>query len=64
MLVPVGGGSGACGLITVRDALGLNTRIIAVGAERADADRALLANRNARWWESRPIRWPKASPRE
>ena len=37
VLVPVGGGSGACGLITVRDALGLKTRIIAVGAERADA---------------------------
>ena len=37
MLVPVGGGSGACGLITVRDALGLKTRIIGVGAERADA---------------------------
>jgi threonine dehydratase len=37
VLVPVGGGSGACGLITVRDALGLKTRIIGVGAERADA---------------------------
>ena len=37
MLVPIGGGSGACGLITVRDALGLKTRIIGVGAERADA---------------------------
>ena len=36
VLVPVGGGSGACGLIIVRDALGLKTRIIAVGAERAD----------------------------
>jgi threonine dehydratase len=37
VLVPVGGGSGACGLITARDALGLKTRVIAVGAERADA---------------------------
>jgi len=37
VFVPVGGGSGACGLITVRDALGLKTRIVGVGAERADA---------------------------
>jgi threonine dehydratase len=37
IFVPIGGGSGACGLITVRDALGLKTRIIGVGAERADA---------------------------
>jgi threonine dehydratase len=37
VFVPIGGGSGACGLITVRDALGLPTRIVGVGAERADA---------------------------
>ena len=37
IVVPVGGGSGACGLITVRDALGSRARIIGVGAERADA---------------------------
>jgi threonine dehydratase len=37
VFVPIGGGSGACGLILVRDALGLSTRIIGVGAERADA---------------------------
>ena len=37
VFVPIGGGSGACGLITVRDALGLRTRIVGVGAERADA---------------------------
>jgi threonine dehydratase len=37
ILVPIGGGSGACGLITVRDALGLKTRIIGVGAQNADA---------------------------
>jgi threonine dehydratase len=37
VLVPVGGGSGACGLITVRDALGLPTKIVAVGAANADA---------------------------
>ena len=37
VLVPIGGGSAACGLIVVRDALGLPTRIVGVGAERADA---------------------------
>ena len=35
--VPIGGGSGACGLITVRNALGAKTRIIGVGAKNADA---------------------------
>jgi threonine dehydratase len=35
--VPVGGGSGACGWILVRDALGLSTRVIGVGAAGADA---------------------------
>ena len=35
VFVPIGGGSGACGLITARDALGLKTRIVGVGAERA-----------------------------
>ena len=37
VFVPIGGGSGACGLITVRDALGLKTRIVGVGAQRANA---------------------------
>jgi len=37
VFVPIGGGSGACGLITVRDALGLKTRIVGVGAQRASA---------------------------
>jgi threonine dehydratase len=37
VFVPIGGGSGACGLITVRDALGLKTRVVGVGAERASA---------------------------
>ncbi|HEX8032057.1 MAG TPA: threonine dehydratase [Vicinamibacterales bacterium] len=37
MLVPIGGGSGACGLITVRNALGTRTKIIGVGAANADA---------------------------
>jgi len=35
--VPVGGGSGACGLITVRNALGSKARIVGVGAVKADA---------------------------
>ena len=37
VFVPVGGGSGASGLVTVRDALGLRTRIVGVQAARADA---------------------------
>ncbi len=37
VFVPVGGGSGAAGLVLVRDALGLPAKIVAVGAERADA---------------------------
>ncbi len=35
--VPVGQGSGICGLITTRDLLGLKTRIVGVVAENADA---------------------------
>ena len=37
VLVPIGGGSGACGLVTVRNALRPSTRIIGVQAEQADA---------------------------
>jgi threonine dehydratase len=37
VFVPIGGGSGACGMILVRDALRLPTRIVGVGAARADA---------------------------
>jgi threonine dehydratase len=37
IFVPIGGGSGACGLITVRNALGSATRIVGVGAANADA---------------------------
>ncbi len=44
---PIGGGSGACGLITVRDALGLKTRIVGVGAERASAVARVVAHRHA-----------------
>lgn len=37
IFVPIGGGSGACGLVTVRSGLGARARIIGVQAERADA---------------------------
>jgi threonine dehydratase len=37
IIVPIGGGSGACGNCIVRTALGANTRVIGVQAARADA---------------------------
>ena len=37
IFVPIGGGSGACGLITVRNALGSKAKIIGVSAANADA---------------------------
>ena len=37
IFVPIGGGSGACGVITVRNALGSKAKIIGVGAKNADA---------------------------
>jgi threonine dehydratase len=37
VFVPIGGGSGACGLITVRNAIGSRARIIGVGARNAAA---------------------------
>ncbi|HJN93498.1 MAG TPA: pyridoxal-phosphate dependent enzyme, partial [Dehalococcoidia bacterium] len=37
IFVPIGGGSGACGLVTVRRGLGAHARIIGVQAARADA---------------------------
>lgn len=37
LIVPIGGGSGACGACTVRSALGASTRVIGVQAARADA---------------------------
>jgi threonine dehydratase len=37
VFVPIGGGSGASGLVTVRDALGASAEIIGAQAERADA---------------------------
>ena len=37
IFVPLGGGSGVCGLITVRNALGARAKIVGVGAVNADA---------------------------
>jgi threonine dehydratase len=37
IFVPIGGGSGACGLLTVRNALGSPAKIIGVSAANADA---------------------------
>ena len=37
IVVPIGGGSGACGNCIVRSALGAKTRVIGVQAQRADA---------------------------
>ena len=37
VIVPVGGGSGASGVVTVRDALGARAEVIGVQAARADA---------------------------
>jgi threonine dehydratase len=37
ILVPIGGGSGACGSVIVRTALGSRAKVIGVQAERADA---------------------------
>jgi threonine dehydratase len=37
VFVPIGGGSGAAGFVTVRDGLGLRARIVGVQAEAADA---------------------------
>jgi threonine dehydratase len=51
--VGMGMGSGICGLITVRDLLGLKTEIIGVGALKAPA--------NARSFAARyPVPWPTA----
>lgn len=43
VLVPIGMGSGACGLIAARDALGLNTEIVGVVSEGAPAYALSLA---------------------
>jgi threonine dehydratase len=37
VFVPLGGGSGVCGMLTVRNALGAKAKIIGVGAVNADA---------------------------
>src|SRR5207244_1247195 len=41
--VPIGLGSGICGLIGVRDALGLKTHVVGVVSDRANAYRLSLA---------------------
>jgi threonine dehydratase len=43
--VPIGLGSGICGMIAARDALGLRTRIVGVVSERADAYARSFAER-------------------
>ena len=62
--VPIGMGSGICGLITVRDLLGLDTEIIGVVAEKAPAV-ALSFERAAPCRPTRPppspTAWPAAS---
>ena len=63
IFVPVGGGSGACGLITVRNALGSKARVIGVGADRGRRRRPLVARDPSAWWARRPTRLPRASPR-
>ena len=40
--VPIGLGSGICGVISMRDLLGLKTKVIGVVAERANAYRTVL----------------------
>ena len=63
VFVPIGGGSGACGLITVRNALGSTARIIGVRRGERRCRRALVARRRTRGRRHRPTRLPKASPR-
>jgi threonine dehydratase len=43
--VPIGSGSGICGLISARDALGLKTKIIGVVSENADAYKQSFATK-------------------
>jgi threonine dehydratase len=45
VFVPIGMGSGICGLITVRDLLGIPTKIIGVGADNAPAQALSFAAR-------------------
>ena len=54
ILVPIGGGSGACGCGIVRTGLGSRAKVIGVQAERADAF--------ARSWKGRVARRRRAMP--
>ena len=66
ILVPIGGGSGACGCAIVRTGLGSRAKIIGVQAERARRVRALVAEPHARRRRRAPTRspraWRRASP--
>ena len=59
ILVPIGGGSGACGCCIVRTGLGSRARVIGVQAERADAFTRSWQGAVARRRRARPTRSPK-----
>ena len=64
--VPIGMGSGICGLITARDLLGLKTEIVGVVAESGAGGRACRSSRAGRCRPTRrppsPTAWPAAIP--
>lgn len=69
--VPIGMGSGICGLITVRDLLGLKTEIIGVVAENApafalslDAGRPVSTNTARTFADGLACREPQSEPFE
>lgn len=66
--VPIGLGSGICGLIGARDALGLSTRIVGVVSDRAnayrlsvDAGRVVATNSAATFADGMAVRVPDAA---
>jgi len=69
--VPIGMGSGICGLITVRDLLGLRTEIVGVVSDRADAyalsfeqGQVVTTNSAATFADGMACRTPMAEPME
>ena len=63
ILVPIGGGSGACGCAIVRTGLGSRAQIIGVQAARADAfTRSWNATRQARGSGGAPCAWSATRP--
>jgi threonine dehydratase len=69
--VPIGLGSGICGVIGTRDALGLNTKIVGVVSDRAncyrlslDAGRAVPTNSAATFADGMAVRVPDATALE